>query len=243
MPVIGYIGSTERTPYNLAFLEGLSQAGYVEGRNVAIEYRWVEGHSERRTAFVADLIKRRVDVFAAMESTATALAAKAATQTIPIVFRIGGDPVAAGLVASLNRPSGNLTGTTTLGNVLSSKQLEMLRELLPAGAVVAVLVNPTNANAARDIEELQAAGRRLSVRPLIFNVSSPNGIEDAFASFGEHAIGGLLQTADPLFFVELDRLVALVSRQSIPAIYSDRRFIALAPSRGLVMTNVHPTHV
>jgi putative ABC transport system substrate-binding protein len=224
MPVIGFVGGPERSPVTRAFLEGLRQAGYVEGRNVAIEYRWVEGHSERRTAFVADLIQRRVDVIAAMEGTATALAAKAATQTIPIVFRIGGDPVAARLVASLNRPGGNLTGTTTLGRQLGSKQLEVLRELLPAGAAVAVLVDPTNAYAARQAEELQAASRLLSVRPLIFNVTSLKNIEEALASFGEHAIGGLLFASEALFFVELDRIVALAARQSIPAIFSDRRF-------------------
>ena len=224
MPVIGFIGGHRFPSALLRFLEGLSQAGYVEGRNVAIEYRYVEGHSERRTPFVADLIQRRVDVIAALEGTATALAAKAATQTTPIVFRIGGDPVAAGLVASLNRPGGNLTGTTTLGNQLGSKQLEVLRETLPAGAAVAVLVNPTNANAARQTEELQAAARLLSVRPLTFNVTSLNDIEEAFASFGEHAIGGVLFVAEALFFAVLDRLVALVARQSIPAIYSDRLF-------------------
>jgi putative ABC transport system substrate-binding protein len=149
IPVIGFIGSDERSRSNPAFRKGLSETGYVEGRNVAIEYRWVEAQSERRNAFVADLIKRRVNVIAALEGTDTALAAKAATQTIPIVFRIGGDPVALGLVASLNRPGGNLTGTTTLQIELGSKLLEMLRELLPAGAAVAVLVNPTNSNAAR----------------------------------------------------------------------------------------------
>jgi ABC-type uncharacterized transport system substrate-binding protein len=223
-PVIGYIGSRESAPSNLAFRKGLSESGYVEGRNVAIEYRWVEGRSERRTAFVADLIQRQVDVIATTESTAVALAAKAATRTIPIVFRIGGDPIAAGLVPSLNRPGGNVTGTTTLGNQLGPKQLEMLRELLPAGAAVALLINSTNANTAREIEELQAAARPLNVRLLIFNVSSPKDLDAAFASFGERGIGGLVLAAEPLFFQELDHLVELAARQAIPAVYSDRQF-------------------
>jgi putative tryptophan/tyrosine transport system substrate-binding protein len=225
MPVIGFIGgSTDSNRDILAFLKGLGESGYVDGRNVVIEYRWVEGHNERLPAILADLIQRRVDVIAAVNSTAAALAAKAATSTIPIVFRIGDDPVAIGLVAGLNRPGGNLTGSTTLGSQLGPKRLEVLRELIPTAAAVAVLVNPTNTNAARQIEELQTAARLLSVRLVIFNVSRPNDFEAAFAQFGEHAIGGVLTAAEPLFFQQRDHLVALVARQAIPAIYSDPFF-------------------
>jgi putative tryptophan/tyrosine transport system substrate-binding protein len=227
MPVIGYIGPPYVTldASLAAFRKGLSEFGYVEGRNVTIEYRPVEGHYERLPSILAELIQRRVDVIAAVDSTTAALAAKAATQTIPIVFRIGGDPVLAGLVPRLNRPGGNVTGATTLGNPLGQKQLEMLHELLPAGAVVAVLVNPANANAAREIEELQAAARLLGVRLLISNVSSPSDLDTAFASLGEQAIAGILTTAEPLFFQQRDHLVALVARRAVPAIFSDRFFV------------------
>jgi putative tryptophan/tyrosine transport system substrate-binding protein len=222
MPVIGYIGGIESSS---AFRKGLSESGYVERRNVAFEYRPFQGHNERLPSILAELIQRRVDVIASVESTAAALAAKAATRTIPIVFRIGGDPVAAGLVPSLNRPGGNVTGATTLASQLGQKQLEMLRELLPAGAATAVLVNPANVNMAREIEELQAAARLLSVRLLIFNVSSPSDLDTAFAGFGEQAIGGLLTAGDPLFFRQRDQLVALVARRAVPAIFTDRFFV------------------
>jgi putative tryptophan/tyrosine transport system substrate-binding protein len=231
-PVIGVIATGEWAPYVAGFRKGLSEAGYVDGRNVATEYRWVEGHGERRAAFIAELIARKVDVLVALDGTATALAAKAATQTIPIVFRIGGDPVYAGLVPSLNRPGGNLTGTATLGNELGQKQLEMLRELVPAGAAIAVLLNPSNPNAGRAVEELQAAARQSNVRLLIFNIAGPSDLENAFASFGRSAIRGALATADPLFFALRSRLVELVTHASIPAIYSDR----LVPEAGGLMS-------
>jgi putative ABC transport system substrate-binding protein len=145
MPVVGYIGSTREAAGNEAFLKGLAEAGYVEGRNVAIEYRWVEAHNERLPGFVSDLINRRVTVIATVDSTAAALAAKAATQTIPIVFRIGGDPVASGLVPTLARPGGNITGVTTLGVEQGPKRLQILLEILPADTAVALLTNPNNA--------------------------------------------------------------------------------------------------
>jgi putative ABC transport system substrate-binding protein len=202
----------------------LNEPGYVDGRNVAIEYRPVAAHYERLPSILADLIQRRVDVIAAVDSTAAAQAAKAATQTIPIVFRIGGDPVAAGLVASLNHPGGNLTGISTLGNPLGQKQLELLREVLPAGAAVAVLANPANANTAREIEELRSAARILNIRLVIFNVGTLNDLEATFMRLGEQHIAGILPMAEPLFFQQSDRLVGLVARQGIPAIYTDRVF-------------------
>jgi putative ABC transport system substrate-binding protein len=151
MPVIGLLGGRPGQPTLAAFRTGLAETGYVEGRNVAIEYRWVLDQNDQLRVLVRELINRGVAVIAAVTSTAAALAAKAATQTIPIVFRIGGDPVAAGLVASLNRPGGNITGATTIGVELGPKRLQILRELVPAGATVALLSNPTNANAATEI--------------------------------------------------------------------------------------------
>jgi putative tryptophan/tyrosine transport system substrate-binding protein len=227
MPVVGYIGAGVSGRDAVAFAKGLKEAGYVEGQNVAIEYRLVQGHNERRGEFVQDLIQRRVDVIAAIESTAVALAATAATRTIPIVFRIAGDAVAAGLVTSLNRPGGNVTGVTTLGNELASKQLQTLREMLLANTAVAALVNPANPSpSARGvIEELQAAARLLSVRLIIFNVRSPSDIDAAFASFDAQAIGGVLAVAEPLFFAERGRLIGLAARHAVPALYSDRLFV------------------
>ena len=229
IPVIGYIVGIS-SPSRLAdliaaFHKGLSETGYVEGQNVAFEYRRVGGQNDRLPALAAELVQSRVAVIAAPGGTAAALAAKAATRTIPIVFRIGGDPVAIGLVASLNRPGGNVTGVTTLGTELAPKRLELLRELLPAPGMVALLVNPTNANAAVETKAVQAAADSLGVRLVILNASSPNDIETVFASMARQGIGGFLTTAESLFFQQHERLVALVARQSIPAIYSDRVFV------------------
>jgi len=225
LPVIGYIGSDlSLRDLKDAFLKGLGEAGYVEGRNVAIEYRWVQTHNERLPAFVSDLISRRVAVIAVADSTAAALAAKAATQTIPIVFRIGGDPVAAGIVPNLNRPGGNITGITTLGVNLGAKRLQILREILPAEAAVALLSNPTNANAARETAEIQAAARQLGVGLLIFNTTTPDDIEAAFTSFAAQTISGLMTAAEPLFFQNRDRVIALAARYAIPAIYPGQSF-------------------
>ena len=229
MPVIGFIGAVNVTEdnrgYYAAFLQGLAEAGYVEGRNVAIEYRWVESHNERLPGIVSDLVSRRVAVMAVVASTAAVLAAKAATQSIPVVFRIGGDPVAAGIVPSLSRPGGNITGITTLASDLAAKRLEILREILPAEAAVALLTNPTNANAARDTAEIQAAARQLGVRLLIFNTTTPDDIEAPFTSFAAQKVGGFTNAADPLFFRYSDRIVALAARHAIPAIYSDGSFV------------------
>jgi len=229
LPVIGYVGGSPELVFSqrqrAEFLRGLTQAGYTVGRNVAIEYRWVESRNERLPALLSDLIDRRVAVLAVVDSTAAALAAKAATQTIPIVFRIGGDPIASGLVASLSRPGGNITGATTLGGPLGAKRVDVLHELLPAGATIVLLVNPTNANAARETDEIQAAASTLGLHLLVLHVSRPDDFDAAFASIAGQEIGGLLTTADPLFFQERDRLVGLLARRAIPAVYSDRYFL------------------
>jgi putative ABC transport system substrate-binding protein len=225
MPVIGYLGGyADSNPFLGAFRNGLSETGHVEGKNVSIEYRWVAGQNDRLGTLLRDLIERRVAVIAAITNTAAAIAAKAATQTIPIVFRNGSDPVANGLVAALNRPGANVTGITTLGNELGQKRLQMLREFLPAGVAVVLLVNPLNANAAAEMREIQAAANVLDVRLLILNASSPNEIDAAFASIARQDISGLLTTSDPFFFAQRDQIVTHVARRAIPAIYSDRIF-------------------
>jgi putative ABC transport system substrate-binding protein len=223
-PVIGYIGDLGDNPGGLPpFRQGLSQTGYIEGQNAEIEYRWVEGRNDRLPALVRDLVDRRVSVIVTLLSTAAELAAKAATQTIPIVFRIGGDPVAAGLVASLNRPGGNITGITTLGPELGPKRLELLSQLLPVGAAVVLLVNPTNPNAVIETKQIQTAADFLGVRLLILHASNPSDIEAAFATISRQDIGGLLTTADPFFARQRGQFVAFVARQAIPAIYQLRR--------------------
>jgi putative tryptophan/tyrosine transport system substrate-binding protein len=225
MPVVGFINARPDQPgkaYVGAFREGLGETGYVEGKNVAIEYRWTEAQNTALPAFISDFIGRRVDVISPVASTAAALAAKAATQTIPIVFRIGGDPVASGLVASLNRPGGNVTGITTLGAELEQKRMELLRDLLPPGALVVALVNPTNASAAVVTQEIESAAHHLGVRLLIRHTSVPSEIEAAFASVGRQE--GVLMIADNLFFVERDLLVTLAARTGVPTIYTDRSF-------------------
>jgi putative ABC transport system substrate-binding protein len=172
-----------------------------------------------------DLIERRVAVLATTVSTAAALAAKAATQTIPIVFRIGGDPVAAGLVTRLNQPGGNVTGTTTLGVEFWPKRLQMLREMLPARATVALFSNPRNANAAAETREIQAAANVLDIRLLVLNATSPSELDVVFERIAHQDIGGVLNAADPFIISQSDRIVALAERRTIPGIYSVRQFL------------------
>ncbi len=230
MPVIGYLGNygtgavpdptSERTL--AAFRKGLMETGYVEGRNVGIEYRWVAGQNDRLPALLRDLIDRGVAVLAPVTSTAAALAAKTATQTIPIVFRIGSDPVTDGLVARLNRPGGNITGTTTLGAELGPKRLEVLRELLPAGATVALLSNLTNAVAVTETRDIQAEAQLLGVRLLVLSAASTNDLQVAFARVAQQDVAGLLTAADPFIIAQRKQIIALAARLAIPAIYSSR---------------------
>jgi putative tryptophan/tyrosine transport system substrate-binding protein len=225
VPLIGFIGSSpERPRYVAGFLKGLGEVGYAEGRDVKIEYLWVEGQNDRLPAFVSDLVSRRVSVIAALESTAGALAAKAATRTIPIVFRMAGDPVASGIVSSLNQPDANITGIATLGDELEAKRLELLRELLPQDAAVALLINPTNANVAAKVDDLQAAARILGLRLVILHARTQADIEAVFANISEQDFRALVVTSTSLFFQHRDRLIATVARRAIPAIYPDRLF-------------------
>jgi putative tryptophan/tyrosine transport system substrate-binding protein len=229
LPVIGFIsgGSADGfAPLAAAFRHGLSEAGYVEGRNVAIEFRWAEGQNDRLPALAADLVARQVAVIAA-GGISSALAAKAATTTIPIVFQAGSDPVQTGLVASLNRPGGNITGVSNFTAVLAAKVLEMLRELVPNSAVTAVLVNPTTQNLAESIaKDMQAAGRALGQQIHILNASTGDEIDAAIATLSQLRAGALVIGGDPLFTSRRVQLAILAARYGTPAIYSAREFPA-----------------
>jgi putative ABC transport system substrate-binding protein len=205
-----------------AFRQGLSETGYVEGQNVAIEYRWADDRYDRLPALAGDLVGRKVDVIAAFGNVA-ALAAKSATSMIPIVFSSGDDPVELGLVASLARPGGNLTGVSIQVNELMPKRLELLSELVPQARVIALLVNPNNTSVERMMQE---AARTKGVQLLILKVSTESEIDAAFATLVELQTDALLVGADPFFTNRRDQLVALAARQAVPTIYEWREFAA-----------------
>jgi putative ABC transport system substrate-binding protein len=233
MPVIGFLGSTLRdasAPYVAAFRQGLGDTGYVEGQNVAIEYRWAEGRYDRLPALAADLVGRKVDVIAA-QSTLSARAAKSATSTIPIAFTSGNDPVAAGLVASLARPGGNLTGVSFLTVELMPKRLELISELVPHARVIVLLVNPNITAAERVVRDGQEAARARGVQLHIVNAATESEIDAAFASFVQLHAGALVVGTDPFFSSRRDQLVALAARHAVPAIYELRESAA---SGGLI---------
>jgi putative ABC transport system substrate-binding protein len=227
MPVIGYLSSySPLNPFVAAFRQGLSEAGYVEGQNVAIEYRWAEGNYERLPALAADLVGRKVDVIAASGGDRSSRAAKNATSTIPIVSVIGGDPVAAGLVASLARPGGNLTGVSFLDVELTPKRLELLSELIPQASVIALLVNSGDPNAERIMRDAQEAARTKGVQLLILKASTESEIDAAFATLVELRAGALLVGAAPFFLTRRDQIVALAARHAVPAFYDVREYVA-----------------
>jgi putative tryptophan/tyrosine transport system substrate-binding protein len=224
MPVIGYLSAVSADLDGpRSFRKGLSEAGYVEGRNVAVEYRWAEGHYDRLPALALELIRRQVAAIMTI-STPAALAAKAATTTIPIVFNLGSDPVKWGLVASLNRPGGNVTGVSVLTNALGAKNLQLLHQLVPDAALVAMLVNPANQNAEPDAKEAQAAARLLGLRLLVLKASDQSGIEAAFATLVQERARALLVSSDVFFVSAGDQIVALAARHRVPAMYDRREF-------------------
>jgi len=232
MPVIGFLGSTSRSaPLVAAFLEGLAETGYVEGQNAAIEYRWAEGRYDRLPALAAELVKRGVDVIVTQGGIPPTRAAKSATSTIPIVFAVGTDPVEDGLVASLARPGGNLTGVTFMMTELNSKRLELLTELVPQARVIALLVNPNNPSAERTMRDVQEAARAKGVQLLILKAGTESEIDAAFASFVQLHASALLVGQDSFFASRREQLVALASRNAVPAIYENREYIA---SGGLI---------
>jgi len=226
LPVIGFLSSVSTglaAPHVAAFHQGLSETGYVEGQNVAIESRWAEGHPDRLPALAADLVGRRVDVITA-GGDAAVLAAKSATSTIPIVFFSGADPVATGLVTSLARPGGNLTGFSIFVAELMPKRLELLSELVPQARVIALLVNDPNAE--RLIGDLQEAARVKGLQLQVLRASTESEIDGTFASLAQLGVGGLVVTPNALFVSLREQVVALASRHAVPAIYTQREFAA-----------------
>ena len=234
MPVIGYLSSVSpgpSAPAVAAFRQGLAETGYVEGQNLAIEYRWAEGNYDRRPALAADLVGRKVDLIATGGGPPSAFAAKTATSTIPIVFVLGDDPVATGLIASLARPGGNLTGVSFLLVELMPKRLELLSELVPRAGVIALLVNPNNSNAERIIRDVEGAARAKGVQLPILKAGTETEIDAAFATLVQMQAGALVVGTDPFLNSRREQLVALASRHAVPAIYQSREFVA---SGGLI---------
>ena len=229
LPVIGFLSSAspDQDAGRLrGFRQGLSETGYVEGRNVAIEYRWAEEQNDRLSTLAADLVRRQVAVIVQAGQIAGALAAQARTKTIPIVFLTGGDPVALGLVASLNRPGGNITGVTTLSVELEPKRLELLHGLVPAAKTIGVLINQTNPNAESQSKSLQSAARTLGLTLEFLNASTERDFDSVFARLAELRAGGLVIANDGLFISKPERLAALAVRHAVPTIFQFRAFAA-----------------
>ena len=229
MPVIGFLsGRSIASDAHLvkAFRDGLGEAGYVEGRNVAIEYRWAEGKPDRLTAFAADLVARRIAVVFAGAIDTRIRELKTAFATVPVVFAIGGDPVVLGIAASLARPGGNATGVTVMTAALWPKRLQLLRELIGRTDVIAVLVDPENATAALATKEVEAAARDIGQRIILVNARAEIEFDAAFATIAGERAGALLVPDDPVFINGREKLIALAARHGVPAIYGRREFPA-----------------
>jgi len=228
MPVIGFLSSASHAEFAsllAAFRRGLNDTGYVEHRNVGIEYHWAQGRYDRLPAYAADLVRLQVSVIFA-PSVGAALAAKAATTTIPVVFNTGGDPVKLGLVSSFNRPGGNVTGFSHLSNQLAQKRLELLHQLVPAATSIGLLVNPTNPISQSETNDLQAAARVLGLHLHVENASSEREIDAAFANFVQQRVNALFLVADALFTDRREQLVALAARHALPASYGQRDIVS-----------------
>jgi putative ABC transport system substrate-binding protein len=227
MPLIGYLGAQSPTAFASrvrAFRQGLGETGYAEGRNVAIEFRWAEGQHNRLSALAADLVSRQVAVIVTPGGAPAALAAKSATTTIPIVFEMGADPIAMGLVGSLNRPGGNLTGVSSLNVEVTPKRLEILHELVPTAAVLAVLVNPTSPTADSQLKNLQAAASTLGLQLHVLHASTERDFDTVFATLLRLRAGGLVVASDTFFATHSEQLAALTVRHAVPAIHQSRDF-------------------
>ena len=228
MPMIGFLHTQAAGPIAPlvlpAFREGLDETGYSEGRNATIEYRWAEGRYDRLPALASDLVSRHVAVIAATGGEPAALAAKAATSTIPIAFVISGDPLKAGLVASFNKPGGNVTGITLLTSAMEAKRLGVVRELVPNAKSIALLVNPNYPTSDVQVRDAQEAARQLGLQIHIIDASSERDFEAAFAKLVELGASAVVVANDPFFTARREQLVAVAQRHSIPAIYSQREF-------------------
>jgi putative ABC transport system substrate-binding protein len=233
-PMIGFLSGQSRETYALysaAFREGLIEQGYIEGQNVVIEYRFADGQYDRLPAFATDLVHRQVTVIAAISATPAALAAKAATETIPIVFAIGSDPVKEGLVDSLNRPGGNVTGVTGFNSPLATKRLEMLRKLAPKVTAVGVLINPSNPQSVLERTSVPVAAHEFGLQTTVFDASTTEQIDEAFATIVQKHVGALYVSADPLFVNQRIKIVALAAIHAVPTIYDERE---IAEAGGLI---------
>jgi putative tryptophan/tyrosine transport system substrate-binding protein len=228
-PVIGFLNGTSPQGYRrflLAFHRGLNETGYVEGRNIEVEYRWAEGRYERLPALAADLVRRQVTVIVATSTPANVIA-RAATTEIPIVFTTSSDPVELGLVASLNRPGGNVTGAATLNEEVDSKRLEILHELVSSATTVALLVNPNRPGVQAQSASLEAAAHSMGLRIIVLNAGSESEIDEAFANLAKHGAGALLVHTDAFFFSRRDQLIDLAKRHAVPATFDRREFTEL----------------
>jgi putative ABC transport system substrate-binding protein len=242
IPVIGYLSSAspgQFVPYTAAFINGLKEAGFIEGQNVAIEYRWAEGHYDQLPALAADLVGRHVTVIVATGSNAPGIAAKAATSKIPIVFLSGGDPVTDGLVASFNRPGGNVTGVSFVASALMAKRLGLLHQLVPKAALVGVLVNPNYPEAELQRQELREAAGTIGQQTFVVSASTESEIETGFAALKQQGADALLVANDPFFVSRRNQIAALAARHALPAIYFLREFAAVGGlmSYGASLTN------
>jgi putative ABC transport system substrate-binding protein len=227
LPVVGFLGSESPGAWASrvrAFHQGLGETGYAEGRNVAIEYRWAEGHSDQLPAMAGDLVRRPVSVIVA--NGPGVFAAKAATTTIPIVFQVGGDPVALGLVASLNRPGGNLTGVTSLNVEVGPKKVELLHELIPTATVIAALVNRSGPNTGTDERAFQAAARTLGLQLHVLDARTESDLEMAFATLAQLGVGGLVIGTDAFLNTQAEKLAQLSVRHALPTVFEFREFVA-----------------
>ena len=229
MPVIGFLNVASPGPLRqqiAAFREGLKESGYVEGQNVAVEYRWAEGQYERLPELAADLVRQQVSVIFVGGGAPAVLAAKAATTTIPIVFSTGGDPVRSGLVASLNQPSGNITGVYHFATGLEAKRLGLLHEMLPKATPIAVLINPNYADAENQLRDVQEAAARLGVQLVVVRANAESDFNAAFSTVVQQRSGALLVCASPFFNNRREQLVVLAARHALPTIYEWRDFAA-----------------
>jgi putative tryptophan/tyrosine transport system substrate-binding protein len=229
MPVVGYLDPAPAQPSHgliAPFRRGLSETGYVEGRNVTIEYRWADGKYDRLPALAADLVRSQVAVIAACGTSAPGLAAKAATSTIPIVFQTGGDPVQDGLVTTMNRPGGNVTGASRLAITLAPKRLELLHELSPKATVIGLLVNPTNPRSGLVVQQIEEAARALGIRLHVLKASTEGELDSVFASLVQLGVGALLVAQEPSYIRWREQIIALAARHTIPTTYGQREYPA-----------------